>query len=514
MKEHLTKLLIIDDELLLRNGIKYLCNWEEYGFTIAGEASNGLEGLKMIEAVMPDIVITDILMSVMDGIQLTQKIKEQYPWIPIIVLSSYDNFDYVKSLFKLGVTDYLLKPTLEKEELLALLNRLKTEPVSKSDTFQASSTHTFKELLHGLSPEHDSALLRFRESCISFSQEGKYLLLCGSLFGEKTFFTFEKQISLLLLEQPGCYLRVSCISDQGKLCLLLQLRQGEPSIEAQYVDMLAGALTKEIREPVIFSMSKPFSSLAEIQKHYADCCALLEYRFYFPEKRFIDSRDMKSHHSGFPGEAFRKTLDPLNLSAAHHILKQYVKNAVRFPSAEVYTLKKQIENALYSLIQTLTAAGFETSSLNLEKIRYFKLIDKAEDYHVLENVLQDFFVLTEAAVTDETQKRESDLFYRIQAYILENCSRELKLSDIANTFHLNYTYLSSLFFQKTNEHFPEYLNKIRIEKAKRLLQTEPSTIQSVSEQAGFINQGYFSKIFKKYVGLSPKEYQKIYRKKT
>lgn len=101
MNQNLTKILIIDDELLLRNGIKYLCNWEEYGFTIAGEASNGIEGLRLIESVKPDIVITDILMSAMDGIELTEKIKEQYPWIHIIILSSYDNFDYVKSLFKL-----------------------------------------------------------------------------------------------------------------------------------------------------------------------------------------------------------------------------------------------------------------------------------------------------------------------------------------------------------------------------------------------------------------------------
>ena len=108
--KNLQKIVIIDDEMVLRNGLKYLCDWEAHGFTIAGEASNGIEGFQLIQEIRPDIVITDIVMPGMDGISLTAQIKEHFPNIHIIVLSSYDNFAYAKSSFKLGIADYLLKP--------------------------------------------------------------------------------------------------------------------------------------------------------------------------------------------------------------------------------------------------------------------------------------------------------------------------------------------------------------------------------------------------------------------
>lgn len=514
MSENFTKLLIIDDELLLRNGIKYLCNWEKYGFTIVGEASNGLDGLKMVEQVHPDIIITDILMSVMDGIELTQKIKEQYPWIHIVILSSYDDFCYVKSLFKLGIADYLLKPTLEIKELLALLNRLKSNITSiDSEPYRISSSHILKELIHGSVEEHENLLQNFQNANITFEENYPFFLLCCSTFSEHSLFAYEKEISLSLSEYPGSYKRVTCICDCGNLCILLQLPPTKVEVDSNYISSLSQVLSNTLHFSVIFSISKPFQSLCEVSKYYNFCLGLLEYKFYFPEQTVISYRDIKSHPLEFPTESFCKTLDPLNLNMAFSVLNEYLHHAVRFPSTEVFTLKKQIEGSLYSLIQALTSAGFETSVLHMEKIKYFKRIDKSQDYHELEKILKEFFLLLETTLDSETQKRESDLFYKIQQYIEENCYQELKLSDLANIFHLNYTYLSTIFYQKTKEHFSDYLNRIRIEKAKQLLQTQNLSIQQISMQAGFMNQGYFSKIFKNHVGLSPKEYQQIYQKR-
>lgn len=513
MNQNLTKILIIDDELLLRNGIKYLCNWEEYGFTIAGEASNGIEGLRLIESVKPDIVITDILMSAMDGIELTEKIKEQYPWIHIIILSSYDNFDYVKSLFKLGVDDYLLKPALEKEALLKLLKKLKNHTSSPA-TFHASSSQTLKELIHGASMDTNSIMQRFQDAHINFVPKADYILLCGSILGNQTFFSYEKQLSVPLAEEFNSYRRAVCISDQGYLCILLQLKNSEKQLDTNQLYTFVQKLKTILSISVIFSISKIFSDITTTSAQYDSCATLLEYSFYFPDKPFIFFRDIKSHPLDFPYQQLKKSIDPLNLSAAYNILVQYIKNAVRFPSTDVFTLKKQIENALYSIIQALTSAGFQTSSINFEKVKYFKKIDTSENYKILESILKEFFTYLEEIVDNETQKRELDLFFQIQDYIAGNYQMDLKLSDIAQIFHINYTYLSTLFFQKTNQHFSDYLNQIRIEQSKRLLQTENLTIQQIGEKTGFINQGYFSKIFKRYVGISPKEYQKIYHRQN
>lgn len=115
------RILIVEDEYLTRQGIKGMIHWEQEGFQIVGEASNGEEALARIEELKPQIVLTDVVMPVMDGIALTQAIQERYPEIRVIVLSGYSDFEYVKSIFQHGAVDYILKPTLNQQELLATL---------------------------------------------------------------------------------------------------------------------------------------------------------------------------------------------------------------------------------------------------------------------------------------------------------------------------------------------------------------------------------------------------------
>ncbi len=118
------KVLIVDDEVLIRQGVKHYINWEQEGFQIVGEASNGKEAIELIELLNPHIVITDIVMPVMDGMELTAFIKSHYPEIEVIVLSSFGDFDYVRSTFQHGVADYILKPKLEGPELLKALQKV------------------------------------------------------------------------------------------------------------------------------------------------------------------------------------------------------------------------------------------------------------------------------------------------------------------------------------------------------------------------------------------------------
>lgn len=172
--KNLQKIVIIDDEMILRNGFKYLCDWESHGFTIAGEAANGIEGFHLVEQIRPEIVITDIVMPGMDGISLTAQIKEHFPDIHIIVLSSYDDFSYAKSVFKLGIADYLLKPELEASDLLHLLEKL-----SISDNLtdkKSTASQFFQEILTFYSIEEERCLAEFRERGIFFNKQ--FLTYC------------------------------------------------------------------------------------------------------------------------------------------------------------------------------------------------------------------------------------------------------------------------------------------------------------------------------------------------
>lgn len=122
--------MIVDDEKLLRNGFRYMTNWAEKGITIVGEAMNGQDALEQIPLLQPDVVLTDIKMPIMDGVALTRQIKQLYPHIAVIILSSYDDYDYVRESMKLGASDYLLKAAIDVDELYEILQRLYTPPIS------------------------------------------------------------------------------------------------------------------------------------------------------------------------------------------------------------------------------------------------------------------------------------------------------------------------------------------------------------------------------------------------
>ena len=117
------RVLVIDDEFITRQGIKHMLLWEQEGFQIVGEASNGQEGLEMIEKYQPEIVLADIVMPVLNGIDFSLILQEKYPDIKLIILSSYDNFEYVRTTLLNGAVDYVLKPTLNPEILLRALKK-------------------------------------------------------------------------------------------------------------------------------------------------------------------------------------------------------------------------------------------------------------------------------------------------------------------------------------------------------------------------------------------------------
>ena len=123
MGEESIRVLIVDDEFIMRQGLRYMIHWEEEGFTIVGEAANGKDAMDQIEKLQPQIVISDVVMPLMDGVDFTVAVHHRYPHIQMIILSGYDNFEYVKQTLMQGVVDYILKPTLTPHELLGVLQK-------------------------------------------------------------------------------------------------------------------------------------------------------------------------------------------------------------------------------------------------------------------------------------------------------------------------------------------------------------------------------------------------------
>ena len=158
------RVLIIDDEYIMRQGLKYMINWEQEGFEIVGEASNGKDALELFDELKPHIVISDIVMPLLDGVDFTEAMHKLYPHIQIIILSGYDNFEYVKYTFMNGVVDYVLKPTLNPEELKKILKKA-AERIPGYKLQKNAGAVSYERMMERYLLGHDSSL-----DTVSFSK--------------------------------------------------------------------------------------------------------------------------------------------------------------------------------------------------------------------------------------------------------------------------------------------------------------------------------------------------------
>lgn len=212
------KIMIVDDEKLLRNGFRYMADWEEKGVTIVGEAINGQDALDQIPLLQPDIVITDIKMPIMDGVTLTQNIKMLYPHISVVVLSSYDDYDYVRDSMKLGASDYLLKAAIDVDELYEILQRLyiPPSPITLDASYEqplvlshTTSNTQFIESIIAYIEEHYTENISLSSIADNFYINKNYLC---NLFKAETETTINEYIASLRIEKAKALMRTKNIS--------------------------------------------------------------------------------------------------------------------------------------------------------------------------------------------------------------------------------------------------------------------------------------------------------------
>lgn len=483
MNESVWSVVIVDDEVLIRQGIKHYLDWEKEGFQIVGEAANGEEALQLIQEKSPNIVMTDIVMPVMDGIQLTEKIKENHPEIAVIILSSFGDFDYVRATFQQGVADYILKPKLGAEELLKAL-RLAVESLTVTNRvpkIQKDKTvpqiYQVDEVIETVKnrPESIGKVYCIVEVKTEISQK------LENFFGENQ--SFQIQFT------------------EGRLSYLLLLPEDG-------FDHFFAEIKNEPNH--IWLIGDLFDDINDIRDQYeSNIKPMQSYPFYFPEKRVFrkvnseqverkDSFNLNHFSDLFKRRAFHEALDYLE-KYTEKITSQYTKSEDEF--------KSEIENMIFNITILLENLDFE-NDFHEEKYHYFDLIHEAAYAEVVLDHFHAFLKQVKEEIAGQQENPERENLKRIVAYIEENYDQPLTLADLAAKFHFNPSYLSSYFSTHRGIGLNEYLTQVRIEKAKEHLKNSRISISEISDLVGYDNHSYFCKVFKKVTGLSPSKYRK------
>ncbi|MCQ4088469.1 response regulator transcription factor [Saccharibacillus sp. JS10] len=526
--ERVCKILIVDDEVLVRQGIKHYLDWEQYGFRIVGEASNGREGLEAIRRLQPHIVLTDIVMPIMEGEEFTRLIKKNHPDIEVIVLSSYGEFDYVRSTFQNGVADYILKPKLEAQELLRVLqNTAKRISAIRYTGESVGEGPDAESLLERLASGYDADEVAPPGVLAELFPHEEFVLVgklnlegAGDAGASSGAGELQPQLAKLLRDMlppallgaarvyglPAAALGSAVGSEaalvglpsRGREGLIAALRSGEA--QPSFVD-----------RPVFWAVGEAFASLKELSPAYRRLRELLELRFFFSNRTLMLPEELPEVTEALPAFDLRNFTEEIkreHFGEAFRDLREYTAKMAEDHRTTAVGLKSFLGNIVFNLITLLSNMGYEASDLDEAKYGFFREIEEASNAKTATLLLEQFLQKAEMKVTERTDQPGGANMKKLLAYIDEHYTEALSLTGLGKHFHFNPSYLSSYFTAHNKEGFSEYLNKIRVAKSEKLLREGELSISEISGQVGYSDPGYFTKVFKKHTGFSPSQYRR------
>lgn len=500
----LCKIIVVDDEFLLRQGIIHMLDWEKYGFTIAGEAGNATQALELIEKVTPHIILCDIVMPNMDGIELSKIIKKRYPKIEVIILSGYDNFDYVKTAFKYGVADYVLKPTLTAEQLLNILVSLQ-EKFGKNIKISKKQENVSKHLLNML--ENKSVDQQLIETY--FKQED-FTVIGYKIYHEETdtvSLTDEKINDLFSGLNPIFLRKIDYVYR-----IIVNHSYEEKLIIDKKWDEFIGSLERTVNGVFAMKINR-IKSIEDLFKAYDGIKDLGRYYFYGYEPRSIsvslsDIRTRDLLH--FDTKVFMQKATTMGPVVALDFLGEYLDSLNLNNGVQSSEVKATVQNCIYNLINLIPIKKENYEQVNTKKILFFNNVSAAKTLDEVKNYFLNIgcYLKELIGTIDNSNKMMNQIKYYIQLHYNE----QISLQNIADELHISYSYLSAYFNSHHKESFNDYLNKIRIEKAKEFLVDPDIQISYISELTGYSSPGYFAKVFKKSLGVTPSTYRRMYMK--
>lgn len=533
------KVFLVEDEMVIRRGIKNSIDWEKEGYIFCGEASDGELAYPMIIKEKPDILITDIRMPFMDGLELCKLVKKELPNIKILILSGYDEFDYAKEAIRLGVTEYLLKP-ISSGKLLEALNGVSEsirrekedkDLVRKYEEMRENTEHEkqkfFEQMIAGNLSMAD-ALETGKKYEMNLSA-GMYNLLLfrftlgkenrksGELLGEAEY-AIEKlteRLEYVFEFQRGV---------EGWAFLLMADNEEQMSERVKELSKDLEEIMKNYSTIAYFGgIGQPVARLRELEESFREAERALAARFTMELNRIISVEDIRMAQNV-------DTLDDIEITSFGEIektrtmLEKFLNNGAEDEIDEfvdVY-INELPEEKLKSVLmrQYIIMDAYIVMMSFCEKIEGIEgemqaqseeLKNSMKTIQTLEEIKNYIRMLLKKiiGVRDTISgRRYSDIIEIAKDQIRKTyMSDEISLNTIAAEVGMSPSYFSSIFSKEMGKTFVEYLTEIRMDRAKELLMCSSMKTSEIGYEVGYKDPHYFSYIFKKTQNCTPKEFR-------
>jgi Response regulator containing CheY-like receiver domain and AraC-type DNA-binding domain len=528
------KLLIVDDEEFIRSSISDSIDWNTLGFSNVEQAENGEQALDITERCKPDLVITDIKMPFMSGLELTEKLKKRDPEIMVAIMTGYDDFKFAQKGIDLGVVSYILKP-VGIASLTKIIGELKRS-LDKNAREKKHLEKTRQQLMRSLPLLKEHFYKRFVCNPYQTGDLQKYanLLDLPDLCGPFIACVLEPDFSGLSIDDIELYnyaikniasdtigndKPIFC-SDDSKIGMVFVLPARE---EQRYWRQNIAETLKIIKLHVneIFKISltagigTTVDDFCDLHCSYSKALSVLDCRYTLGKNKIYDVNDMDYQKTGFcyPAEDCSKFVEAVKI-ADENAMTLYMGNIKRFLSDHKEVATANIKMVFVEVVTNLLKLLTEIKGISRETwsdgFMLFETIQRSGTVEEISGTIMRFAHKISAELYATRSSSNKKLIGRVTAYLLENYADEtLSLATAASFAAVSSGYLSAIFKKETGRHFIDYLTEVRMEKAKQLLRTTDMRAYEISFKTGFSNSNYFSYAFKKYTGISPSDFKNL-----
>lgn len=530
----MVKVFLVEDEFVVREGIKKNIDWESHGYEFSGEASDGELAFPLIKKTQPDIVITDIRMPFMDGLELSKLIKNEMPWIEIIILTGFEEFEYAKEGIKLGVARYLTKP-ISGDELISELNALseKIEQNKKEREIREKYINEMKEDTINERKVFFEKLVTGAESAADLIEMGEKLSLkLSSLWYSVILSKLQasthshEEFSKRLVEIDS---RIDKLCDDERIISFDRDLEGKAflikadseedlhSIEDSFIEKMKNIFNEYEGVAYFGGIGIAADRMRDIGKSFETANQAFTRRFFTNENLFVRSADISTIEN-VEEETFDVTnfdIKQLNRGKVKEFLKfgdgaETTYFIDEFLRGNTSAFKSQLFRQYIIMDVYFCVAEFiDSLQINQENS---ELKDFKPDLIRSESEARDFMISVINVGIENRDKNitghNNDIVDDVKKYIDENyADEELSLNSIASFVNFSPNHLSMVFSQQTGSTFIKYLTDFRMNKAKELLKCTNKRSSEISILVGYKDPHYFSYLFKKTQGMTPTQFR-------
>jgi len=522
------KVLIVDDEKHVREGIRLLANWEENNIKEIYEASNGEDAIELIERYKPELIFSDMKMPKMDGTQLLEWIKKNQPTSKTIVITGYDDYDYMRKAIHFNSFDYLLKPVdpeILNNALKNAVERWNEEELDRKKKVNSDQlinkmkpAYRDRKLTHFLTSRSVNEEV-FREFQFYLASEYRVAVMC---IMEKTIEQFNRDRELAYfsilniiaeaLNDRRSGIAFRYLANKGEIAIILWNKQED-------VDKLLTEIYKKIQRTFDVScpiaVGGPVGELAKLMDSYEAGKELL-YSMNVLEKRTIrvysgsmlpklERKSLMKHNA-----AIKMAMETGEIGAFHDLLEQvaaeYTEDGILTWRQLLYFEKEYrvIGERWYKNYQIALPEAWDSAENRTDG---FFDPDGSFQLEAYKSYIKKEITVFLKKVKRASASKENSIIYEIEKYVVANFNRDVKLQELSERFYISREYISRRFKKEFQVTITDYLTKIRVEKAKSLLVNSSLKIYEIANLIGYQDDKYFRKLFKKTVGVTPNEYR-------